>query len=400
MRALGRPRTPLALAAGAIGLSLAATGCTASSSEETAASPTPVAMTAEFGTVANEGLPNVVILDGGGTITSTAMGPADYTNYGGDGVPDGIAGILERIQPDIAEIANLTIVDGAIPGSSAGTTVRQLFDMSGQLNAILADDDVDAIVVNTGTNIMEEIAYWSDLTVLSPKPVVFTGSMRQSNTYSFDGEANLFNAIRLAASQHTVCFGTVMLMNDEYFAAREVTKTDAWRTDTFSGGDYGALGTVDGQNFRHMRVPARVEACGTDAWQTPFDLSTLEFEDIAPVEVVYSYVEASDVPIRALVDAGVAGIVTAGHGAGGISTAQSEARTEGVEKGVVFVSTTRTGSGAIYDAGTPGVIGGLDLTPQKARTLLSLALSFTDDPEQVREWFQTIGSAEFGDLSE
>lgn len=70
--------------------------------------------------------------------------------------------------------------------------------------------------MTAGTNIMEELAYFADLTVRSPKPVVFTGSMRQSNTFSFDGEANLFNAIRLAASQETTCYGTVLMMNDEF----------------------------------------------------------------------------------------------------------------------------------------------------------------------------------------
>lgn len=385
-------RSPALLALPLMLIAAGLTACTSTGSAEEAEAE-PLETTAAFDETATD-LANVVILDGGGTITSTAEGPADYTNYGGDGV-DGIGEILERIQPDIAEIANLTIVDGAIPGSSASTTVRQLFDMTQQLDSILAQDDVDAVVVNTGTNIMEEIAYWSDLTVQSQKPVVFTGSMRQANTYSFDGEANLFNAIRLAASGQTECYGTVMLMNDQYYAAREVTKTDAWRTDTFSGGQYGALGTVDGQNFRHMRETSRVDACGTDEWATPFDLSTVEFDDLASAEIVFSYVEASGTPIRALVEDGIDGIVTAGHGAGGISSAQAEARTEGVDEGTVFVTTTRTGSGAIYDDGTPGVIGGLDLTPQKARVLLQLALTFTDDPEQVRTWFQTIGAQDF-----
>lgn len=385
-------RSPALLALPLMLIAAGLTACTSTASAEEAEAE-PLETTAAFDETATD-LANVVILDGGGTITSTAEGPADYTNYGGDGV-DGIGEILERIQPDIAEIANLTIVDGAIPGSSASTTVRQLFDMTQQLDSILAQDDVDAVVVNTGTNIMEEIAYWSDLTVQSQKPVVFTGSMRQANTYSFDGEANLFNAIRLAASGQTECYGTVMLMNDQYYAAREVTKTDAWRTDTFSGGQYGALGTVDGQNFRHMRETSRVDACGTDEWATPFDLSTVEFDDLASAEIVFSYVEASGTPIRALVEDGIDGIVTAGHGAGGISSAQAEARTEGVDEGTVFVTTTRTGSGAIYDDGTPGVIGGLDLTPQKARVLLQLALTFTDDAEQVRTWFQTIGAQDF-----
>ncbi|WP_062136452.1 asparaginase domain-containing protein [Demequina aestuarii] len=385
-------RTTLVRIAAVAGLALVVSGCS-SSDDEPAAEETTVASLEAVDDSTD--MPNVVILDGGGTITSTAVGPAEYTEYGGDGVPNGIVDILDRIQPEIAEVADITIVDGAIPGSSARTLTRELFDMTGQLDEILADDAVDAVVVNTGTNIMEEIAYWADLTVQSEKPVVFTGSMRQSNTFSFDGEANLFNAIRLAASQETYCYGTVMLMADEYFAAREVTKTDAWRPDTFSGGRYGALGTIDGSNQRHMRAPGRVEACGTDEWFTPFDLSTVEFEDLASAEIVFSYVEASPVPIEALVEAGVDGIVTAGHGAGGISSTQAEAREAGVDDGTVFVSTTRTGSGSIYDTGEPDVIGGLDLTPQKARVLLQLALTFAEDTEQVRDWFQTVGNPEF-----
>lgn len=339
-------------------------------------------------------LSNVVILDGGGTIVSVAAGRADYTNYSAPGL-SGIQQVLDRLQPEIAEVADLRIVKGAIPGSSASTTQQQLFDMTLQLDGILADDSVDAIVVNTGTNIMEEIAYWADLTVQSEKPVVFTGSMRQSNTFSFDGEANLFNGIRLAASGETTCFGTVMLMNDEFMTAREATKTDAWRTDTFSGGRYGALGTIDGSNLRTMHAPARVRDCGTEEWATPFDLSTVTYDDVAQVEIVMSYVEASGVPITALAEAGVDGIVTAGHGAGGISTDQSTAREAAVDSGVVFARTTRTGSGAIYNS-APGIVAGYDLTPQKARVLLQLALTFSDDPTEIQEWFDTIGAAEFG----
>ncbi|MDR2252610.1 MAG: asparaginase [Bifidobacteriaceae bacterium] len=340
----------------------------------------------------NAQLPNVVILDGGGTITSTALGPADYIHYGGDGL-SGISEVLERIRPEIDEVANLSIVDGAIPGSSASTVISQLFEMSLQLDGILASEEVDAVVVNTGTNIMEEIAYWADLTVQSDKPVVFTGSMRQANTYSFDGEANLFNAIRLAASGVTACFGTVVLMNDEFFAAREVTKTNAWATDTFSGLEFGALGVVNGYEIHTVRAPARHTLCGAPEWKTPFDLSTKKVEDLAQAEIVYSYVEASAVPIEALVAAGVDGIVTAGHGAGGISSAQSAARQAGIAEGVVFVSTTRTGTGAIYEGGD--AVPGYDLTPQKARDLLQLALTFTDDPAQVKAWFDTIGKGDY-----
>lgn len=267
--------------------------------------------------------------------------------------------------------------------------------MSRAIDEVLANKNVDAVVVTAGTSIMEELAYFADLTVRSPKPVVFTGSMRQSNTFSFDGEANLFNAIRLAASKETTCYGTVLMLNDEFFAAREVTKSDAVRMDTFNGGRYGALGTIDEDRIRTVRAPSRVMACGKDSWQSPFDLSTIKAEDLATVEIAYSYTEAGALPITSLVDAGVDGIVTAGTGAGGISSAQQAARKEAIEKGVLFVSTTRTGSGAVYDNNTPGIIGGADLLPQKARILLQLGLTFSDDPEKIRQWFTSIGVPEF-----
>lgn len=337
-------------------------------------------------------IPNVVVVGVGGTITSTSPSRELFQTYGTPKVP--INDIIQRLQPELSQIANVTSTELSNI-SSAQTTSKDLYNLTIAIDKELANPAVNAVVVTTGTNIMEELAYWTDLTVRSPKPVIFTGSMRQSNTISFDGEANLLNAIRLAASQKTAYYGTVLMMNDEFFAAREVTKTDALRLDTFDGGRYGALGTVDENRIRAVRAPARVKDAGTDKWKTPFDLSTIQPEDLAKVDVVYSYTEASATPITALADEGVKGIVTAGHGAGGISTAQQAARTAAIEKGVLFVSATRAGSGAVYDTGAKGIIGAGDLLPQKARILLQLGLTFSKDQEQIRQWFSTIGMPDF-----
>jgi len=333
---------------------------------------------------------NIVIVSMGGTITSTAMGRHLFQSYAPNGVT--ISDVLERLQPEISAYANVVKVEQVAPNS---TRNEYLYNMSKKITEALADENVDGVVVNAGTNTLEEVAYFADLTVQSIKPVVVTGSMRQTNTFSFDGEANLFNALRLAASGETTCYGTVVMLNDEFFAAREVTKSDALRLDTFDGGRYGALGTVDEDRIRSVRAPARVMACGTDAWYTPFDLKKVELSDLAKVEIMYSYTEADGLPITALTEAGVDGIVTAGTGAGSISASQQEARKAAIEKGVLFVSATRAGSGAVYDTGAPGIIGAADLLPQKARILLQLGLTFSDDPEQVRAWFKSIGVPEF-----
>lgn len=339
----------------------------------------------------NPDLPNVRIVGLGGTILGTAVGRDRWQSYGTDAVS--ITEILDRISPEIDAVANVSVYEWSLISSGRLTTAI-LADFTRVVDEHLADPEVDGVVINTGTNVMEEIAYWLDLTLRSDKPVVLTGSMRQSNTFSFDGLANLFNAITLAASQETTCFGPVLLMNDEFTAAREVTKTDAVRTDTFGGQRTGILGMVDELNVRVIHAPARVLDCGTPEWQTPFDLSTVEPDDFARVEIAYSYIDAGAETISALVDAGVDGIVTAGHGAGSISTAQGAARAAGIEAGVVFVAATRAGSGSVY-TNAPGIIGAGDLLPQKARLLLQLGLTFSDDIEQIREWFTTIGMPEF-----
>ena len=58
------------------------------------------------------------------------------------------------------------------------------------------------------------------------------------------------------------------------------------------------------------------------------------------MDIVSGYVEGSAATITGPMDAGVAGIVTAGHGPGGISYLQSPARQDAIAKGVLFVSPT------------------------------------------------------------
>ena len=60
---------------------------------------------------------------------------------------------------------------------------------------------------------------------------------------------------------------------------------------------------------------------------------------------------------------------------------------------MVFVTTTRTGSGSVYGGGE-GIISGDNLSPQQARVLLLLSLSFTDDFNTIKGWFATYGTPE------
>jgi L-asparaginase len=349
---------------------------------------------------ADDGKPKVTVIGTGGTLAGVAGSRSSFTSYRAGQIP--IADLVEDLQPEIGAVADVDTVQFGNAGSS-GYTIAQFRQLTLAVEEAL--ETSDGVVVTSGTDTMEEFAYWLDLTVQSRKPVVMTGAMRPTKAGSVDGDpvfgadgpANLYNSIALAASQSTYCFGTVLMLGDEFHSARDVTKSSSYRMDTFQTRELGVLGWIDGSNIKVGRAPARVQDCDDqDRWLTPFDVSEVEPSAIPRTEVVWGYQQAGGEAITAFAEAGVKGIVTAGTGAGGISGAQSSARSAAVRNhGVVFVSTTRTGSGSVY-GGSGSIIPGDDLLPQKARLLLMLSLAFAPgDVAQVREWVTTIGNPEW-----
>lgn len=340
--------------------------------------------------------PKVTLIGTGGTIAGVAAGRETPTDYRGGTIP--VEDLLAQIQPEVGDVADVTPFQAA-NGGSGSFTIEDYRNLSLAVDRAL--ETADAVVVTSGTDTMEEIAYWLDLTVQSRKPVVITGAMRPwaaetvdgPLVFGADGPANLYNAIALAASQRTYCFGTVLMLNDEINAARDVTKTSTTRTDTFQTRELGVLGYVDGPDITLGRAPARVRDCTDPArWATPFDVSEIPAEDLPRTEVVYSYQGAGGEAISAFADAGVKGIVTAGTGAGNPSPAQVAARDAAVEDGVLFVNGSRTGSGSVTSGGD-GVVPAQDLLPQKARLLLLLSLAEAKgDTDRAAELFTDVGN--------
>lgn len=62
-----------------------------------------------------------------------------------------------------------------------------ILKLSQKVNALLARDDVDGVVITHGTDTLDETAYFLNLTVKSDKPVVFTAAMRPALAISADG---------------------------------------------------------------------------------------------------------------------------------------------------------------------------------------------------------------------
>jgi L-asparaginase len=331
--------------------------------------------------------PRVRLVATGGTISNKVGG-----RLTAEQLVELIPGLDQYVSPEYEQFTNL---------ASGQLSLDQWVGLTNRINELFKTDPTLAgIVVTSGTDTLEEVAYFLDLTVHSDKPVVVVGSMRNPSTLGYEGAANLLDAFRVAADPESHGKGVLVVLNDDINAAREVTKTDALRLDTFETRGYGVLGYVDQDQVTFYRNVIKKHTA-----QSEFDGSTLR-APLPRVDVLWVYQGAPGDLIKAAVDLGAKGIVIAGAGAGATSGDQQAGIAYALSKGVIVVMTTRTGSGRIAPSEGPrepptrgpfaglttaqlgNEIAGEDLEPVKARILLMLALTKTHDPAQIQRMFE------------
>jgi L-asparaginase len=243
--------------------------------------------------------------------------------------------------------------------------------------------DLAGMVVTHGTASLEETAYFLNLTLHVDLPVVIVGSQRPASALSTDAGMNLVNAVRTAAAPDSRGLGVLVLLNDEIHAAREVTKTSTYRLQTFRTPDFGVLGHADGDAIAYYRRPVRRRAPDTE-----FHIGGLA--TLPRVDIAYAYTGSDGTAVRAFVEAGAEGIVSAGFAPGFCGPGDLEPLTEAARRGVVVVQSTRAGSGRTFKSTRltrHGFLIADNLNPQKARLLLALALTTTRDLGDIARIF-------------
>ncbi len=247
------------------------------------------------------------------------------------------------------------------------------------------DAGVAGIVIAHGTATLEETAFFLHMVAKVDVPIVIVGAQRPWNGLSSDGALNLRNAIRVAACPDARGLGVLVVLNDEIHSARDVTKASTMRLNGFQSPVHGLIGQADPDRIAIYRRPVRRHAPQAD-----FDVSGLA--ELPRVDILYAYAGGDDVMARAVLAAGAQGIVSAGFAPGLMSAAETEALRDAVQAGVVVVQSTRAGTGRVPPAShlaRAGFVCADDLTPQKARILLALALTITRDPREIGRIFQT-----------
>ena len=321
--------------------------------------------------------PRVRLVATGGTISNASGG-----RLTAEELIESIPNLTRYAQPEFEQFANT---------ASSSITLEQWLQLSRRINELFREDEgLAGVVVTSGTDTLEETAYFLHLTVRDPRPVVIVGAMRNPSTLGYEGAANLLQAFRVAADPESRGKGATVVMNDEINSAREVTKTNSVRLQTFETRGYGIMGVVDRDRVVYYRDTLKRHTADSE-----FDVSAID--TLPRVDILMVYQGATGDLIEAAADAGAEGIVIASAGAGATSGTQRQGISAALEKGVFVVTSTRTGSGRIAartggGRGRGGAsfayrISSEDLAPLKARILLMLALATTNDAGEVQRMF-------------
>jgi L-asparaginase len=329
--------------------------------------------------------PRVYVIGTGGSISFVGDYRTDYINYSYSNKHLTIQEMLERV-PEVQQFAEV-ISEQLLNVGSTDVHPAHWLELAKRINQIFQEDpDAAGVAVAHGTATLEETAYFLNLTVKSHKPVVVTGAMRPPTGLGTDADVNLIDCVRVAAAPQSKGRGVLTVLNNEIQAARDVTKTNSYRLETFCSNELGLLGYADSdEEVAFYRTPTR-----THTLDTEFDVASVA--ELPRVDIAYAYAGADDLVIKALAGAGVSGIVAAGLGSGGSPPKFIAGLRSARRQGVPVVIATQTGNGRVVRTRRfieDGYIAADNLSPKKARTLLMLALTATDDPAEIQRMMLT-----------
>lgn len=320
----------------------------------------------------------VAVIFNGGTI-SMKVDPklkAAVPTLTGEEIMSMVTGIEK-----FAEIETHTF--SSLPGPHM--TPELMVELSKYVKKFLDRDDIVGVVVTHGTDTLEETAYLLDLTIDSEKPVIVTGSMRNSSELGYDGPANLAASICTAICEGAKNRGVLVCLNDELNCASEVTKEHSMHLNTFQSPEFGPIGIIDSNEVIFYRDNLNKQHILTDKIENKVDL----------IKVVAGM---NGKLIDFCVNEGVKGLVIEGLGRGNIPPLMAEAVERAIGKGIAVVLVSRCFKGRVLDSyGYPGggkglrkagVILGDRMPGQKARIKLMLALGNTNDIDEIRNMIE------------
>ena len=324
-------------------------------------------------------LPKVVIFSTGGTI-SGRHDPAR-----GGYMPAATGEDLVAAVPKLKEIVEVQ-VEPITAINSADMTVEIWLQLAKRLQQVLEQPSVTGAIITHGTNTLEETAYFLDLVLTSSKPVVLVAAQRPASDPYSDGPLNLLRAVEVAISPAARDKGTLVVMNEQIHAARDVTKFHSSRVETFHSLEFGPIGIADRMGVYFSRAPLNRQT-----------ITITPGTALPRVAIVLSYAGVDGELVRSLLASGkTQGLVVAGFGAGTLASAMADAIKEARAKGMSVVITGAPTGRILQASATPGSVVMMqrlgcvlahNLNPQKARILLMLAMTRSRETSALQAYF-------------
>ncbi len=285
---------------------------------------------------------------------------------------------------NIDRIADIEIITfGSFPGPHM--TPEHIWDLSQLVKNTLSRSDIDGAVITHGTDSLEETAYFLDLNINVPKPIIFVAAMRNSSELGYDGPSNLSSAICTAVSEESQNKGVLIVLNNEVNSARETTKTHTLSLDTFKSLEFGPLGIVDNDEVIFYRSIIKHDHIETNQYEKK-------------VELIKACVGCTSDYINYAIDQGTKGFVIEAMGRGNVPPEMTKGITRAIALNIPVVIVSRCPMGRVLDSyGYPGggkdlrnagAIFGGNLNGQKARIKLMLALGKTQNYHEIKQIFE------------
>lgn len=328
---------------------------------------------------------NVVILATGGTIAGVGEPGKDM------GYKSGSLGAKELVDavPELSSIANIQ-VEQVCNINSDDITSALWIKLAKRIAELQNNPQVDGIVITHGTDTLEETAFFLTLTTAGTKPVILTGAMRPATAAAPDGPANLIfavkSAVNIAMNLASKCNSegkgrdaqhpendrapVLVAFADKLISAENVQKIHPSRLDAFAATDAETARESETARSLHFEIDGE---------------ESLPKGTLPKVTVLYFNAEADAAQIEFAAKT-ARGLVIAGAGAGEFSQSWMEALAR-IQIPVVITSRINAGRILPEQLLVPGSITGYSLPAPKAAVLLRLALTKTDNPAKIQEFF-------------
>lgn len=295
----------------------------------------------------------VLVIATGGTIAST-------TDASGARVPTLSGAELVRTSGAPARALDAANLD------SSSITLADIDELAARIEHSLADASLAGLVLTHGTDSMAETALALDLIHRDPRPLVLTGAQLPADHPDADGPANLRGAVAAAADPRLRGRGVVVHFAGRTLPARGLTKASTEDLDAFAA-----------PNGAPPR-PAPVARRPLDGIRVP---------------ILRAWPGANGELVRAVVGAGVDGIVVEALGSGNVSDAMGCELARALGAGVPVVVATSVPRGGVHfdyggagggaTLGERGAIAAGALSPGQARMALITALASGTDPRAL-----------------